>query len=202
MCVGTSAAPPSEDVMRRHKILLTAVAAFALGGIASAFALLQQTDGDPAAARRPAWHEVHWPFPMDQWGKGTAYRCKAADCGTEIKVYLRPKIGFCNCKTGMSDDADLDRVGDFDLFGGALYAEAPGQPIKVAWMTGRSRPFAIRSARQSQATILTIGLHENCDALVATAVLERGQLAAVEPIVMDFLNSKTMMEWAQDALGL
>ena len=51
-------------------------------------------------------------------------------------------------------------------------------------MKGRSRPFAIRNARQDDATILTVGLHDNCDALVATAVLERGELAAAEPLVM------------------
>jgi hypothetical protein len=102
----------------------------------------------------------------------------------------------------MTDDADLDRVGDFDLFGGALYPQAPGQPVKVAWMEGRSRPFAIRDARQDDATILMAGLHDNCDALVATAVLERGQLAAVEPLVMGFLNSKTVVDWAEVTLGL
>ena len=102
----------------------------------------------------------------------------------------------------MTDDADLDRVADFDLFGGVLYPQAAGQPVKVAWMKGRSRPFAIRNAQQEDATILTVGLHDNCDALVATAVLERGQLAAAEPIVMRFLNSKTVVDWAEVTLGL
>ena len=69
-------------------------------------------------------------------------------------------------------------------------------------MKGRSRPFAIRDARQGDATILSVGLHDNCDALVATAVLERGRLAAAEPVVLDFLNSKTVMDWAEVTLGL
>ena len=30
-----------------------------------------------------------WPFPIDQWGTGRAFACKAADCGTEVKLYLR-----------------------------------------------------------------------------------------------------------------
>ena len=190
--------------MRKQTTILTAVATFALGGLVSAFALLPERQASERAttAPRPVWREVSWPFPMDQWGKGTAFQCSAADCGTEISVYLRAKVGFCNCATGMSSDAELDRVSDFDLFGGALYAQAPGQPVKAGWMKGRSRPFAIRDARQGDATILSVGLHDNCDALIATAVLERGQLTAVEPMVLDFLNSKTAVEWAEITLGL
>jgi hypothetical protein len=51
---------------------------------------------------RPAWAEFVWPFLLDQWGVGRAFVCKAVDCGTEVKVYVRPKIGFCNCTTGVS----------------------------------------------------------------------------------------------------
>ena len=56
---------------------------------------------------RPVWTEVGWPFPLDQWGRGRAFQCKAADCGREVKLYLRAKIGFCNCATGVADDAEL-----------------------------------------------------------------------------------------------
>ena len=68
---------------------------------------------------RPDWTEVAWPFPADQWGRGKAFRCKPADCGAEVNLYLRAKIGFCNCVTGISDDDELDRMSDFDLVGGA-----------------------------------------------------------------------------------
>jgi hypothetical protein len=192
-----------EGIMRKRTIILTAVAAFILGGIVSAWSLLpQQIAGDAAGELHPVWHETSWPFPMDQWGKGTAFVCGAADCGTEVTIYLRAKIGFCNCTGGLTDDAALDRVSDFELFGGALYAQAPGQPVKAAWMTGRSRPFAIRTAQLGDATMISVGLHEHCDALVATAVMPRGQLAAVEPAVLDFLKSKIVAQWAEAALGL
>src|SRR5262249_39513256 len=65
-----------------------------------------------AAGPRPSWNEVSWPFPMDQWGKGKAFVCRAADCGAEVTVYIRAKIGFCNCTTGVADDAELDRISD------------------------------------------------------------------------------------------
>jgi len=53
-------------------------------------------------------------------GKGKAFQCKAADCGTEINLYLRAKIGFCNCTTGVADDEELERLSDFDLIGARL----------------------------------------------------------------------------------
>ena len=77
------------------------------------------------APRRPVWTEVHWPFPDDEWGKGKAFRCTAADCGTEVNVYVRAKIGFCNCTTGVADDEELDRAPDFKLIGDRPSVLAP-----------------------------------------------------------------------------
>jgi hypothetical protein len=173
--------------MRKHATLLIVVTAFTLGGLASALAFLRPHSGSADARSPAAWREIAWPFPMDQWGKGVAFECKASNCGTGVRIYLRAKIGFCNCKGGMTDDADLDRVSDFELFNGALYPQGPGQTISVAWMTGRIRPFAVRDG-QNEATMLSIGLHDHCDALVVTAVLPRGKLAEAEPAVREFLN--------------
>ena len=58
--------------------------------------------GQMAIPARPVGHRPRVPMP-------------AADCGAEIKLYLRAKLGFCNCTTGVSDDAELDRVGDLEL---------------------------------------------------------------------------------------
>jgi hypothetical protein len=70
----------------------TLVAAFGLGGAVGAFALLTKSAGDGGSALsalRPVWTETQWPFPMDQWGRGRAFRCKPADCGTDVNIYLR-----------------------------------------------------------------------------------------------------------------
>jgi hypothetical protein len=32
-----------------------------------------------------------------------------------VRLYLRAKLGSCNCENGVGDDADLDRMSDFDL---------------------------------------------------------------------------------------
>ena len=65
------------------------------------------------------------------------------------KLYLRAKLGSCNCTNGVADDADLDRMSDFDLVGGEVSPLGAGRPIAVAWMKGRSRAYAL-SARNRQ----------------------------------------------------
>ena len=60
--------------------LRTTLLVVALGaGIAGLLA----GDASTVGAPRPVWNEVKWPFPLDQWGLGKAYRCGTADCGTE-----------------------------------------------------------------------------------------------------------------------
>ena len=101
--------------------VIAAVLAFGLGGLAGAFAFFTVALPDRGRAVEPAshpvWTEVQWPFPMDQWGKGKAFRCTAADCGAEVNIYIRAKIGFCNCTTGVADDDELTRLSDFNLMG-------------------------------------------------------------------------------------
>src|SRR5947209_3841822 len=153
-----------------------------------------------AATLQPTWTEVPWPFRMDQWGRGKAFVCKAADCGSEVTVYIRAKIGFCNCSTGVADDEELDRISDFDLLGNQLTAQAPGQPITVAWMKGRSRAFTIWGTPRKSA--LSVGFNDRCDAIIATAVTGVERPAAIEAAVLDFLNSQTVLRWAEATLGL
>jgi hypothetical protein len=190
--------------MRTTTVILVA-AAFALGGLVGAYALLGEHPlerGTASGSSQPAWSETPWPFPMDQWGKGKAYRCKSSDCGTEVSVYVRAKIGFCNCTTGVSDDDELDRISDYDLLGGQPVALGPGRPITIGWMNGRSRAFSVGGAQVAGPAALSVGFNDHCDAIVATAVLGREQTAAIEPAVMEFLNSKTVLQWVGIALGL
>src|ERR1043166_3789000 len=94
-----------------------AIAAVLLAGM-GALVLSGRDAGDRVSAvTTPAWDEVPWPFPIDQWGKGKALVCKAGACGTEVTLYIRAKIGFCNCATGVADDEELDRISDFALLG-------------------------------------------------------------------------------------
>jgi hypothetical protein len=168
-----------------------AVALVATGGFKPA------TRSEAAHASQPVWREVPWPFPMDEWGKGKSYRCSAAKCGTEVNVYLRAKIGFCNCASGVAHDADLDRLSDLALIGAQAAPLGGGRPIAVGWMKGRARPYQIGGA-----TAVSTAFHNECDALVATAVYNRAPHAEIDRAVLGFLNSRTALDWARVELGL
>jgi hypothetical protein len=183
-------------------IAFTAAALGLIGAVAASLLLMR----DPAAravatmdAPRPVWTEVAWPFPVDQWGRGKAFRCKAADCGAEINLYLRAKIGFCNCVTGIADDTELDRMSDFDLVGEAAPLGA-GRPITVGRMNGRSRAYTL--TRNSGKTAISVGFNDRCDMIVATAVLRHDRPEGIEPHLITFLNGETVLRWAEVSLGL
>ena len=177
----------------------TTVLVLALGaGLASLLAGDALTIGAP----RPVWNEVKWPFPLDQWGLGQAYRCAAADCGIDVSLYLRAKIGFCNCTTGVSDDAELDRVGDLELYSDKWAGLADGAEIKVGWMSGRSRPYHVTIPYQAPRTVLAIAFNDKCDVVVATVLAERDSLPAAERAALHFLNSDVVLRWAERELGL
>jgi hypothetical protein len=177
------------------------LAAALLSGVAALLLQGSAPDRAVAATPQPQWTEVPWPFPMDQWGRGKAFACKAADCGAEVTVYIRAKIGFCNCTTGVADDGELDRISDFDLLGNQLTAIAPGRPITVAWMKGRSRAFSIGS-KPAAKSALSVGFNDRCDAIIATAIAGLEHPAAIEPAVLELLNSQTVLRWAEMTLGL
>jgi hypothetical protein len=192
---------------RLPAVALTA-ALFAAFGIATAAALAddaattgagQQAEAGKAAAN---WTEVKWPFPIDQWGTGRAFQCGAKDCGAEIKLYLRPKLGFCNCTTGVSDDTELDRVGDLELFSEKFDGLREGRAIKVGWMSGRSRPYRVAIPYEVPRIVLAIAFNDRCDVVVASVVAAREHIAAAERAALDFLNGDLVLRWAERELGL
>ena len=69
-------------------------------------------------------------------------------------------------------------------------------------MKGRSRAFTIGGAPQAGKSALSVGFNDRCDAIVATAVLGTEKPTATEPVVLEFLNSKTVLRWAEVTLGL
>jgi hypothetical protein len=161
-------------------------------------------DGQHAASVpvRAAWNEVKWPFPLDQWGTGRAFQCRAADCGSEINLYLRAKLGFCNCTTGVSDDTELDRVGDLELLSDKFAGLKDGRPIAVGWMNGRSRPYEVTMPYAAARTALAIAFNDKCDVVVATVVAPRDRLPAAEHVALDFLNGDLVLRWTEQELGL
>lgn len=177
----------------RGVILATALAS--LAGIASS------TPNAPKSAQ-PSWVEVKWPFLLDQWGTGRAFACSSTDCGTDVKVYLRPKVGFCDCTRGVADDAEVDRVQDVDLLGPQFTPAAAGAPVTVNLMHGRSRQYLVEGAYAAQKTALAVALNEKCDVLVATVVGGRELPAAAERAAFEFLNGDVVRRYAQASFGL
>jgi hypothetical protein len=187
----------------RKSTAVAVVAAFLLGGGVGAFALHAARSLDRGGAQQPAkpvWTEKPWPFPVDQWSKGKAFECKAADCGTEVNLYLRAKIGFCNCTTGVADDEELERLSDFDLMGRQIAPLGDGRAISVAWMKGRA--YAISGPARGGKSGLSIAFNDRCDAIVATVVVGHGRPAAIEPAAIEFLNGSSVRRWAEVTLGL
>jgi len=190
-------------------VLRTGIVAGVLGvglaGLLAADAMTvggEQQEADASAPMHARWTEVKWPFPLDQWGTGRAFQCRAADCGTEVDLYLRAKLGFCNCTTGVSDDAELDRVGDLDLLSSKFEGLHDGQPITVGWMKGRSRPFHVTIPYASPRTALAIAFNDKCDVVVATVVADKRRIPAAEGAALDFLNGDLVLRWAEKELGL
>jgi hypothetical protein len=186
--------------------MVAAIAGFGIGTLAAAsayFAWPMLVQGRAVAPPgHPKFAEVRWPFPTDEWGAGKAFQCAAADCGVEVNVYIRAKIGFCNCLTGVSDDNELDRLSDFSLMGDSLSVLGPGHEINVAWMKGRSRAYAIAEPYHAPNSALAIAFNDRCDAIVATALVAHDRPKTMEASVIDFLNSEVVVHWAEVTLGL
>ncbi len=156
----------------------------------------------PASADPSRWTETKWPFLIDQWGLGSAYQCKAADCGIEVTLYLRAKVGFCNCTSGIAEDEEIDRVGDIGLIGWHSRARGLGAPVRIAWMKGRSRSFLVEGRDRQQRFAHAVALSNKCDAIVATVVADQPIPPDIERSALDFLGSPTVLRWAALNTGL
>ena len=156
---------------------------------------------DAAASGRAIWTEIQWPFLMDEWGLGRAFVCKADDCGSEVALYLRVKAGFCNCTTGVTDDDDLDRVGDLSLLSNKFVGIGAGRAVAVDDMQGRSRPFQVSLPLWRSQTAVAVVLHAKCDAVVATVIADRDRLGGAEQYALAFLGGGPVLQWTKVALG-
>jgi len=145
------------------------------------------------------WREIAWPFPRDGWPAGRAFHCATATCGDDVEIYVRPKIGFCNCDTGVADDDEVDRVADLDLMSQRFAPLAPGNVVEVADMSGRLRSYDLRMQDGSRHTAIGIAVSKHCDLLVAVAQ-GRGTAPGVQRAALDFLRSSAMARWMTAAL--
>jgi hypothetical protein len=144
------------------------------------------------------WQEIAWSFPRDGWPAGRAFRC--ASCGGGVELYVRPKIGFCNCDSGVADDDEVDRVADLDLISERFAPVEAGKAVRLADMAGRARNYDLRMSDGSQHAAIGIALSHRCDLLVAVA---QGRTSAEElqHAALAFLKSDEMHHWMLASLG-
>ncbi|WP_342709434.1 hypothetical protein AAFG13_33615 [Bradyrhizobium sp. B124] len=164
----------------------------ALGGL-SAVAGYEMAPPHPAQ-----WREIAWPFPRDGWPAGRAFRCGAAECGAEVEVYLRPKLGFCNCDSGVADDDEVDRVSDVDMISPLFVPLKAGDVVDVADMPGRIRAYDIEMPTGKRIAIGIAASHR-CD-LMAVAAQGGGDTARVQGATLKFLEGREIRAWMIGAM--
>jgi hypothetical protein len=170
-----------------------AVAALAFGALSGVAAY------ENAWPRAGRWQEISWPFPRDGWPAGRAFRCETASCGGDIEVYVRPKIGFCNCDRGVADDDEVDRVADLDLLSERFAPIEAGKVVRVADMPGRIRAYDLKMTDGAQHAAIGIAVSRRCDLLVAVAQ-GRGEAVEVQRVALEFLGSNKMTGWMTAAM--
>ena len=176
--------------MHRALLIVFAAAICTLPGVA----------GDQhARSNIEGWQEIAWPFPRDGWPAGRAFRCATEFCGDEIEVYVRRKIGFCNCDSGVADDEEVDRVADLDLISARFVPLEPGRAIRIADMPGRLRAYDLEMADGSRHAAVGIAVSRRCDLLVAVAQ-GKGAGSGVQRVALDFLASRDMVRWMASAM--
>jgi len=180
-----------------QRLLIAAVVAI---GALSGAAAVQHAQFGPAVSGIAHWREIAWPFPRDGWPAGRAFRCDAAACGEAVELYVRPKIGFCNCDSGVADDEEVDRVADLDLMSQRFAPSEAGKVVHIAEMSGRSRSYDLKMTDGSRHAAVGFALSRRCDLLVAVAQ-GKGPADNVQRVAADFLGSDTMAHWMTAALN-
>src|SRR5712692_9112099 len=183
--------------MRRWLIILIASLAFgALSGVAA----YQKVRPQAGSINDAHWQEIAWPFPRDGWPAGRAFRCDDAACGAEVELYVRPKIGFCNCDSGVADDDEVDRVADLDLISQRSSPREPGKAIRVADMSGRLRSYHLDMSDGARHAAVGIAVSHRCDLMIAVAQ-GKGAAPELQRAALDFLATHAMHRWMMAALG-
>jgi hypothetical protein len=152
----------------------------------------------PAA---PSWTEVTWPHPLDAWPAGRAFTCPAGRCGAEVRMAIRPKIGFCNCSTGVADDDEIDRVGDLVVFGQDYAPDGSGWPMRIGGLVGRTRRYLVKEIGGRKLYALGLAVAAHCDVVVGTIESDWPIAAETENAAFDFLAGEPVRSWAEKAVS-
>jgi hypothetical protein len=179
-------------------ILVAVLTLSALSGVGAYQLVRPAIERDAGKAQ---WQEIAWPYPRDGWPPGRAFRCAScAEGGEAVELYVRPKIGFCNCDTGVADDDEVDRVADLDLISQTFVPTAEGKVVSLPDLAGRARSYQLKMPDGSDHAAVGIALNHRCDLLVAV-VQGRANPTDLKRVAMDYLASSRMHHWMMASLG-
>jgi hypothetical protein len=179
-----------------HRLVVIIIVALAFGALSGVAAYQRmQRAGDNQAQ----WQEIAWPFPRDGWPGGRAFRCTSAACGEGSELYVRAKLGFCNCDSGVADDDEVDRVADLDLISPRFAAREAGQVVQVAGMSGRARAYELTMTDGSRHAGLGLALSRRCDLMVAVVQGEH-DAPGLQRAARELLEQREMHHWMMAAL--
>jgi hypothetical protein len=185
--------------MRRWPIIASAIVALGALSGAAAYQHAAPRQDERKDEQKGEWQEIAWPFPRDGWSAGKAFRCGVAACGAEVELYVRPKMGFCNCDRGVTDDDEVDRVADLDLMSQHFAPLAAGDIVRVADMPGRIRAYDLKLSDGLRHTAIGVAVSRRCDLLVAVAH-GKGDAPEVRRAALDFLATGEMTRWVMAAM--
>jgi hypothetical protein len=150
------------------------------------------------------WRETVWPLRRDPWWPSKSFTCAKAACGAKLDLYLRVKVGFCDCARGIADDPELERISDFLELASRIHANSAGKKLDAIGLKGRSRPYTMVATgpEQLRRDAMLLGLNSGCDAVVATAIHDGGAPSEVEAAMVAFLARTEVLRWTRTALGL
>ncbi len=182
--------------MQRRALALGMMAALVGLGI-GAFA----PSGWMTAFSRPNWQEVAWPFPQDGWPAGRAFRCNAAACGGALDVYVRPKIGLCNCSVGITGDAEVDAVSDVDMLAADFTPLGPGERVEMAGMIGLARPYQLVVPTGGMVHSAGMALSHRCDLVAAASVGDAAGTPRANAAIASLISRAEIAQWLRDQMG-
>jgi hypothetical protein len=156
---------------------------------------------DAGTHETSAWRDIAWPLAFDPWPAGRAFRCDKASCGADVELYVRPKLGFCNCATGITDDSEIDLISDLAAISPSFAPRADGRAIMLADMKGRARPYLVQSGNKPIDAVAII-LSKRCDAIVVTIATTASLPADIERAAMTLLASDRVLPWIEAKVGI
>jgi hypothetical protein len=99
----------------------------------------------------------------------------------------------------VADDDEVDRVADLDLMSERFVPLEAGKVIRIADMTGRSRPYDLRMPDGATHIAVGIALSHRCNLLVAVAH-GKGEAADIQRVAVAFLESVAVKNWMASAM--